>query len=86
MRILLVSQMYPGPTAPDLGVFVADLASALEDRGHELAAFEVLVAGLTDNTRLTRQRAVWIMAAAAFALAGVGPGNWSLDNALGLFL
>jgi glycosyltransferase involved in cell wall biosynthesis len=37
MRILLVSQMYPGPTAPDLGVFVADLASALEDRGHELA-------------------------------------------------
>jgi glycosyltransferase involved in cell wall biosynthesis len=37
MRILLVSQMYPGPAAPDLGVFVADLASALEDRGHELA-------------------------------------------------
>jgi glycosyltransferase involved in cell wall biosynthesis len=37
MRILLVSQMFPGPTAPDLGVFVADLASALEERGHELA-------------------------------------------------
>jgi glycosyltransferase involved in cell wall biosynthesis len=37
MRILLVSQMYPGPSAPDLGVFVADLASALEERGHELA-------------------------------------------------
>ena len=36
MRILLVSQMYPGPTAPDLGVFVSDLASALEERGHEL--------------------------------------------------
>jgi glycosyltransferase involved in cell wall biosynthesis len=37
MRILLVSQMYPGPTAPDLGVFVADMAAALEERGHELA-------------------------------------------------
>jgi glycosyltransferase involved in cell wall biosynthesis len=37
MRILLVSQMYPGPEAPDLGVFVADLAAALEQRGHELA-------------------------------------------------
>jgi glycosyltransferase involved in cell wall biosynthesis len=37
MRILLVSQMYPGPSAPDLGVFVADLVSALEERGHELA-------------------------------------------------
>jgi glycosyltransferase involved in cell wall biosynthesis len=37
MRILLVSQMYPGPATPDFGVFVADLASALEERGHELA-------------------------------------------------
>jgi glycosyltransferase involved in cell wall biosynthesis len=37
MRILLVSQMYPGPTAPDLGVFVADIAASLEERGHELA-------------------------------------------------
>jgi glycosyltransferase involved in cell wall biosynthesis len=36
MRILLVSQMYPGPTAPDLGVFVAQLEEALRDRGHEL--------------------------------------------------
>jgi putative oxidoreductase len=25
-----------------------------------------------------------VMVAAAFALAGVGPGEWSLDNALGL--
>lgn len=37
MRILLVSQMYPGPQAPDYGVFVADLARALETRGHELS-------------------------------------------------
>ena len=37
MRILLVSQMYPGPNAPDFGVFVADLARELRERGHELA-------------------------------------------------
>ena len=36
MRILLVSQMYPGPDAPDLGVFVAQLESELATRGHEL--------------------------------------------------
>ena len=36
MRILLVSQMYPGPDAPDLGVFVAQLEDALRARGHEL--------------------------------------------------
>jgi glycosyltransferase involved in cell wall biosynthesis len=37
MRILLVSQMYPGPTAPTLGTFVADLEAGLVERGHELA-------------------------------------------------
>ena len=37
MRILLVSQMYPGPRAPELGTFVADLERALAERGHELA-------------------------------------------------
>jgi glycosyltransferase involved in cell wall biosynthesis len=36
VRILLVSQMYPGPDAPDLGTFVADLERALAERGHEL--------------------------------------------------
>jgi hypothetical protein len=36
MRILLVSQMYPGPTAPDLGVFVKQIADELEHQGHEL--------------------------------------------------
>jgi glycosyltransferase involved in cell wall biosynthesis len=36
VRVLLVSQMYPGPDDPDLGVFVAQLASALERRGHRL--------------------------------------------------
>jgi glycosyltransferase involved in cell wall biosynthesis len=36
MRILLVSQMYPGPDAPDLGVFVKRLADELERRGHDV--------------------------------------------------
>jgi glycosyltransferase involved in cell wall biosynthesis len=34
VRILLVSQMYPGPSAPDLGVFVRGLEEALEARGN----------------------------------------------------
>jgi glycosyltransferase involved in cell wall biosynthesis len=36
MKILLVSQMYPSPHDPDLGVFVANLERELEARGHEL--------------------------------------------------
>jgi glycosyltransferase involved in cell wall biosynthesis len=36
VKILLVSQMYPGPDAPDLGVFVAQLERALQERGHEV--------------------------------------------------
>jgi glycosyltransferase involved in cell wall biosynthesis len=36
MRILLVSQMYPGSDDPDLGVFVANLERELATRGHEL--------------------------------------------------
>ena len=36
MRILLVSQMYPGPCDPDLGTFVAQMEHALRDRGHEI--------------------------------------------------
>ena len=36
MRILLVSQMYPGPADPDLGVFVAQIEHALAERGHEI--------------------------------------------------
>jgi glycosyltransferase involved in cell wall biosynthesis len=37
VKILLVSQMYPGPSAPDLGTFVAELERALSERGHEIA-------------------------------------------------
>ncbi|HEY3550286.1 MAG TPA: glycosyltransferase [Gaiellaceae bacterium] len=36
MRILLVSQMYPGPDAPDLGTFVAQVERELAVRGHEI--------------------------------------------------
>src|SRR6478735_10844431 len=36
VRILLVSQMYPGPSDPDLGTFVAQMEHALRERGHEL--------------------------------------------------
>jgi glycosyltransferase involved in cell wall biosynthesis len=36
VRILLVSQMYPGPDDPDLGVFVAQMERALIERGHQI--------------------------------------------------
>jgi glycosyltransferase involved in cell wall biosynthesis len=36
VRILLVSQMYPGPDDPDLGSFVAQMERALEERGNEI--------------------------------------------------
>jgi NSS family neurotransmitter:Na+ symporter len=44
----------------------------------DVAAFEVLVAGLTDNTSLTRSRAVWVMAGAAY-LASIPP---TINNAI----
>jgi len=36
VRILLVTQMWPGPSDPDLGVFVAVIARELRRLGHEL--------------------------------------------------
>jgi len=36
VRILLVSQMYPGPDAPDLGTFVAEVERELLARGHDV--------------------------------------------------
>src|SRR6266508_3702096 len=36
VRILLVSQMYPGPEDPDLGAFVQGIERALAERGHEI--------------------------------------------------
>ncbi len=37
VKILIVSQMYPGPADPDLGPFVAQQERALRERGHEVA-------------------------------------------------
>jgi glycosyltransferase involved in cell wall biosynthesis len=36
MRILLVSQMYPGPDDPDLGSFVQQQVAVLRERGHDV--------------------------------------------------
>lgn len=44
----------------------------------DVAAFEVLVAGVTDNTGIDRKRAVWIMAGVVFLLA-IPP---SISNAI----
>src|SRR6185503_14813163 len=64
MRILLVSQMYPGPDDPDLGVFVRGLEEALTARGHtvERAVLEGRRRGkwkyvvLTGDTRAAARR------------------------------
>jgi teichuronic acid biosynthesis glycosyltransferase TuaC len=36
LRILCLTNMYPGPDAPDYGSFVRNMCNALEDRGHEV--------------------------------------------------
>ena len=56
MRILLVSQMYPGPADPDLGVFVAQLERALEERGHvfDRAVIDTRSGGRARSVRLLR--------------------------------
>lgn len=36
LRILIVTQMWPGPGAPDLGIFVARMAGELERQGHRV--------------------------------------------------
>jgi glycosyltransferase involved in cell wall biosynthesis len=45
MRILLVSQMYPSPSAPDFGPFVRQVEEELERRGHELSRAVIAVRG-----------------------------------------
>ena len=63
MRILLVSQMYPGVADPDLGTFVAQVERALVDRGHEvqLAVLDTRSGGkfryltLAERTRRARR-------------------------------
>ena len=56
MRILLVSQMYPGPDDPDLGVFVQALEEQLVERGHEVerAVLDRRAGGKTRYLRLGR--------------------------------
>jgi glycosyltransferase involved in cell wall biosynthesis len=59
VRILLVSQMYPGPDAPDLGPFVAQMERALAARGHELerAVLDSRSGGKRRHLRLAAQTA-----------------------------
>ncbi len=59
MRILLVSQMYPGPADPDLGTFVAQIEAALRARGHEieLAVLDSRSGGRTRYARLASRTA-----------------------------
>ena len=45
-----------------LGLFAAGYLS-------DVASFEVLIAGLTDNTRLSRRAAVWLMSAIVFLIS-----------------
>ena len=59
MRILLVSQMYPGPDAPDLGTFVAQVERELAARGHEVerAVLDTRAGGKLRYLRLARSAA-----------------------------
>ncbi len=54
MRILLVSQMYPGPGDPDLGAFVAQIERELDRQGHTLerAVIDVRGGSRTKHARL----------------------------------
>jgi glycosyltransferase involved in cell wall biosynthesis len=56
LRILLVSQFWPGPADPDYGVFVAQVAEELERRGHAVAvaATDRRGAGRAGDARLLR--------------------------------
>jgi glycosyltransferase involved in cell wall biosynthesis len=57
MKILLVSQMYPGPADPDLGAFVQGIERALAERGHEIerAVLKGRAGGKRRHVRLARE-------------------------------
>jgi glycosyltransferase involved in cell wall biosynthesis len=57
MRILLVSQMYPGPDDPDLGSFVQGIERELGERGHEIerAVLKGRGGGKRRHLRLARE-------------------------------
>ena len=64
MRILLVSQMFPGPRDPDLGAFVAQGARELERRGHVI---ERAVIDRRGGSPLKHAQLAWRAIAAARA-------------------
>jgi glycosyltransferase involved in cell wall biosynthesis len=57
VRILLVSQMYPGPDAPDLGTFVAQIERELVARGNDVqrAVLDTRAGGKTRYLTLARE-------------------------------
>ena len=55
MKILIVSQMYPGPDDPDLGAFVAEIGRELSRRGHSV---EVAAVDRRGGSRLKHLRLV----------------------------
>jgi glycosyltransferase involved in cell wall biosynthesis len=59
VRILLVSQMYPGTDAPDLGTFVAQVERELVERGNEidLAVLDTRAGGKLRYLELARRAA-----------------------------
>ena len=54
MRILLVSQFWPGPSDPDLGAFLVPIVEELERRGHRVdrAVVDRRGAGRAGDTRM----------------------------------
>jgi glycosyltransferase involved in cell wall biosynthesis len=64
LRILIVTQMWPGPDAPDLGIFVADIARELERQGHRVARATIDRRG---GSKLKYLRLGWAAAVAARA-------------------
>ena len=82
MRILLVSQMYPGPDDPDLGTFVQTLERQLEERGHvlERAVVDRRSGGSARHLRLawdTRRRAREFRPDVVYAHFLVPAGLWA---------
>jgi glycosyltransferase involved in cell wall biosynthesis len=59
VKILLVSQMYPGPDDPDLGVFVQGMERALAARGHEVEHVVTEGRGGGKRRHLALAREVW---------------------------
>jgi glycosyltransferase involved in cell wall biosynthesis len=59
VKILLTSQMYPGPDDPDLGAFVQGIERALAERGHEIerAVLHGRGGGKRRHLRLARETA-----------------------------